>query len=154
LSKRGSDMRAGIEQFVLEDIGFGDFQFLMPDGTKIKRVANLWEMEQALPSVPEPSIVFHVERNDFSHWFRARGETTLAAVLRPITLADFPTVGALKEYLTDAISIARKERYRGAIADFRPPEFDPDYPFLVLGRGSLGAKDAAWHSCSGNSASG
>ena len=31
-------------------------------------------------------------------------------------------------------------RYRGAIADFRPPEFDPDYPFLVLGRGSLGGK--------------
>jgi len=140
LNKRGSNMRAGIEQFVLEDIGFGDFEFRMPDGTKVKRVANLWEMEQALSAVPDESLVFHSERNDLSHWFRARGETTLAAVIRPITLADFPTVGALKEYLINAISIARKEKYRGAIADFRPPEFDPDYPFLVLGRGSLGGK--------------
>jgi CheY-like chemotaxis protein len=140
LSKRGSDMRAGIERFVLEDIGFGDFEFRMPDGTTVKRVANLWEMEQELSSVPEESMVFHVKRNDLSHWFRARGEITLAAVLRPVTLADFPTVDALKEYLINAISIARKERYRGAIADFRPPEFDPDYPFLVLGRGSLGGK--------------
>jgi CheY-like chemotaxis protein len=140
LNKRGSDMRAGIEQFVLEDIGFGDFEFRMPDGTKVKRVANLWEMEQGLSSVPEESLVFHVKRNDLSHWFRARGEITLAAVLRPVTLADFPTVDALKEYLINAISIARKERYRGAIADFRPPEFDPEYPFLVLGRGSLGGK--------------
>jgi CheY-like chemotaxis protein len=140
LSKRGSDMRAGIEQFVLEDIGFGDFEFRMPDGTKVKRVANLWEMEQALSSVPEESLVFHVGRNDLSHWFRARGEITLAAVLRPITIADFPTVDALKEYLINAISIARREKYRGTIADFRPPEFDPDYPFLVLGRGSLGGK--------------
>jgi CheY-like chemotaxis protein len=140
LNKRGSNLRAGIERFILEDIGFGDFEFRMPDGSKVKRVANLWEMEQALSAVPEESFVFHVERNDLSHWFRARGETTLAAVLRPITLADFPTVDALREYVINAISIARREKYRGAIADFRPPEFDPGYPFLVLGRGSLGGK--------------
>jgi CheY-like chemotaxis protein len=140
LNKRGADARAGIEQFVLEDIGFGDFEFRMPDGTKVMRVSNLWEMEQALSVVPDESLVFHSERNDLSHWFRARGETTLAAVLRPVKLADFPTVDALKEYLINAISIARREKYRGAIADFRPPEFDPGYPFLMLGRGSLGGK--------------
>jgi CheY-like chemotaxis protein len=140
LKKRGANMRAGIEQFVLEDIGFGDYEFRMPDGTPVKRVSNLWEMEQALASIPDESIRFHSGRNDLSHWFRARGETTLAAVLGPITLADFPSVAELKEYLINAISIARREKYRGAIADFRPPEFDPDYPFLVLGKGSLGGK--------------
>ncbi len=140
LSKRGSNMRPAIEQFVLEDIGFGDFEFRMPDGAKIVGVSNLWEMEQALRAVPDESLAFHAKRNDLSHWFRARGETTLASVLAPITVSDFPTVGALKEYLANAISIARKEKYRGAIADFRPPEFDPEYPFLVLGRGSLGGK--------------
>ncbi len=140
LNKRGSNMRAGLERFILEDIGFGDFEFRLPDGAKVKRVSNLWEMEQALSTVPDESLVFHAERNDLSNWFRARGETTLAAVLRPVTLADFPTVDALKEYLINAIAIARKEKYRGSIADFRPPEFDPNYPFLVLGRGSLGGK--------------
>lgn len=140
LNKHGSNMRAGIEQFVLEDVGFGDFEFRMPDGTKVMRVANLWELEQALATVPDESLLFHVNRNDLSHWFRARGEITLAAVLRPITTADFPNFETLKEYLINAISIARREKYRGAIADFRPPEFDPKYPFLVLGRGSLGGK--------------
>ena len=140
LNKRGSNLRAGIEQFVLEDIGFGDFEFRMPDGTMVKRVANMWEMEQVLHAVPDESLEFHAGRNDLSHWFRALGELTLAAVLRPITIADFPTVNALKEYLINAISIARREKYRGTIADFRPPEFDPEYPFLVLGRGSLGGK--------------
>ena len=140
LHKRGSNMRAGIEQFILEDVGFGDFEFRLPDGTKVRRVSNLWEMEQAIGSVPDESFVYHVNRNDLSHWFRARGETTLAAVLRPLTLADFPSVGALKDYVISAVSIARREKYRGAIADFRPPEFDPSYPFLVLGRGSLGGK--------------
>lgn len=140
VSKRTSNMRAGVEQFVLEDIGFGDFEFRMPDGTKVRRVSNLWEMEQALAEAPDESLAYHSERNDLSHWFRARGETTLAAVLRPITLADFSSVRELKDYLIKAISIARLEKYRGAIADFRPPEFDPNYPFLVLGRGSLGGK--------------
>ncbi len=140
LPKRGANMRAGIERFVLEDIGFGDFEFRLPDGKAIARVSNLWELEQAIPKVPEESLVYHVKRNDLSHWFRARGETTLASVLRPVTLTDFPSMDALRDYLVNAISITRREKYRGAIADFRPPEFDPGYPFLVVGRGSLGGK--------------
>lgn len=140
LGKHGSNVRAGIEQFVLEDVGFGDFIFRKPDGTVVQRVENMWEMERALKVVPDESFVFHARRNDLSHWFRARGEIALAAVLRPVTLADFPTVAELRQYVINAISIARKEKYRGAIADFRPPEFDPEYPFLVLGRGSLGGK--------------
>ncbi|MCC6340800.1 MAG: histidine kinase [Bryobacterales bacterium] len=140
LSKHGANVRAGIEQFILEDVGFGDFEFQLPDGTRVNRVRNLWEMEQSLRAVPDESFVFHVGRNDLSQWFRARGEITLAAVLRPLTLADFPTVDELREYVINAISIARREKYRGAIADFRPPEFDPEYPFLVLGRGSIGGK--------------
>jgi hypothetical protein len=140
LSKRGSSMRAVLDQFVREDIGFGDFVFRTPDGREVMRAANMWEMEQALSRVPDESLVFHAGRNDLSHWFRARGEITLAATLRPITTSDFPTIAALKEYLSSAVAIARREKYRGAIADFRPPEFDPDYPFLVLGRGSLGGK--------------
>jgi hypothetical protein len=140
LAKRGANLRAGIEQFVLEDIGFGDFHFRMPEGTVVQSVSNMWEMEQSLHNVPEESFVYHARRNDLSHWFRARGEIALATVLRPITLADFPTVDAVRQYVISAISIARKEKYRGAVADFRPPEFDPEYPFLVLGRGSLGGK--------------
>lgn len=140
LNKHSSNLRAGIEQFILEDVGFGDFEFRMPDGTVVGRAGNMWEMEQALHTIPDESLMFHSARNDLSQWFRARGELTLAEVLRPVTIGDFSSVEGLKEYVIQAISIARREKYRGAIADFRSPEFDPDYPFLVLGRGSLGGK--------------
>ena len=140
LNKRTSNWREGIEQFILEDVGFGDFEFRLPDGTSVARVANMWEMEQALQTVPVESLRFHGARNDLSHWFRARGEITLAEVLRPLSIADFPAVQEFRDYIINAISIARREKYRGAIADFRPPEFDPNYPFLVVGRGSLGGK--------------
>ncbi|MCC6585705.1 MAG: hypothetical protein IT168_03215 [Bryobacterales bacterium] len=140
LAKRGSNMRAGIEQFVLEDIGFGDFDFRLPDGSVVKSVSNMWEMEHALEVIPHESFLFHARRNDLSRWFRARGELTLASVLRPLKVTDSDSVDELRRYVIDAISIARREKYRGAVADFRPPEFDPAYPFLVLGRGSLGGK--------------
>lgn len=140
LNKRSSNLRAGLEQFIHEDVGFGDFEFHMPDGAPVGRAGNMWEMEQELKRVPDECLMFHSARNDLSQWFRARGELKLAEVLRPVTIGDFSSVQELREYLISAISIARREKYRGAIADFRPPEFDPDYPFLVLGRGSLGGK--------------
>lgn len=140
LNKRRPDMRAVLERFVLEDVGFGDFIFRQPNGQEVRRVANMPEMEDAVLTVPEESLIYHTRRNDFSHWFRARGETTLAGVLRPIGVSDFSSIAEMRDYLNSAVSIARKEKYRGAIADLRPPEFDPAYPFLVLGRGSLGGK--------------
>jgi hypothetical protein len=140
LDKRAGNARDVLERFVLEDVGFGDFIFRMPSGEQVLRASNNWELEKAFLTAPDESLVYHVQRNDFSHWFRARGETTLAGLLRPISLADFPSVSALREFMRSAVSIARKEKYRGAIADFRVPEFDPGYPFLVLGRGSVGGK--------------
>ena len=90
LPKRGSNMRAGIERFVLEDIGFGDFEFRMPDGTKIRRVANMWEMEQALcADSRRVARITTLSATTSPSWFRARGETTLASVLRPITHGRF-----------------------------------------------------------------
>lgn len=140
LDKRRSNKRAVLERFVLEDVGFGDFVFRLPDGTEVARASNMWDLEQALARVPDESLLFHGRRNDLSHWLRARGEVTLAAVLRPIVTTDFATLGGLKDYLIAAVSIARQEKYRGAVADFRGGEFDPSYPFLVVGRGSLGGK--------------
>ncbi len=140
LDKMSANMSEALEQFILEDIGFGDFVFRNAKREQLARASNLWEMEYALFTVPDESLEYHAGRNDLSHWFRARGETTLAEVLRPITAKDFTNTQGLRDYLISAVSIARREKYRGAIADFRGTEFDPGYPFLVIGRGSLGGK--------------
>jgi CheY-like chemotaxis protein len=140
LDKRSPALADGLERFILEDVGFGDFVFRDRDGREIARCANLWEMEKVLPSIPDGSMVYHADRNDLSHWLRTRGETVLAAVLRPLAVRDFPSPASLRDRVVAAVSIARQEKHRGAIADFRGPEFDPSYPFLVIGRGSLGGK--------------
>jgi len=138
--KRSPHVTDHVTDFIVVDIGFGDFVFRDPAGREIARARNMWDMENMFPSLPDESIVFHSSRNDFSQWFRARGETTLASVLRPVTVSDFATTAGLREFLLAAVSLTRKEKYRGAIAEFRGPEFDPAYPFLVTGRGSLGGK--------------
>ena len=140
LDKRSPALAEGIERFILEDVGFGDFVFRDSAGNEIARCANLWEMEKTLAGVPDESIVYHANRNDLSHWLRTRGETVLASVLRPLGVGDFPSASALRDHITAAVSIARHERHRGAVADFRGPEYDPTYPFVVIGRGSLGGK--------------
>lgn len=140
LDKRSPNLAEELERFVLEDVGFGDFVFRDRSGKEIARCASLWEMEKVLPRIPDASMVYHADRNDLSHWLRTRGETVLAAVLRPVAVRDFGSPGGLRDHVIAAVSIARHERHRGAIADFRGPEFDPSYPFLVIGRGSLGGK--------------
>jgi len=140
VDKKSGNTEKAIKDFILGDVGFGDFVFRSPGAENLERASNLWELERALSRIPEESIVFHAERNDFSHWLRARGETTLAEVLRPLSSKDFSSTRALREFMISAIAIARQEKYRGAIADFRGREFDPGYPFLVMGRGSLGGK--------------
>ncbi len=140
LDKRASRMPATIEQFILDDIGFGSFVFTDAHGNTFAHAANLWEMQDALAKVPDASILFHAERDELSLWFRARGETTLAAIVRPLHPRDFDTTSELREFLVTAVAIARAEKHRGAVADFKADCFDPTYPFLVTGKGSLGGK--------------
>jgi hypothetical protein len=46
----------------------------------------------------------------------------------------------MRAFLCKAVETARREKHRGIVADFRPDDFEPDYLFLMTGRGSLGGK--------------
>jgi len=140
LDKSSSRMPIELEEFVLEDVGFGSFVFRDGQGHACRKVSSLWEMEVALAEVPDESLLFHSERNELSRWFRARGESTLAGLVRPLQVRDFSDVAELRSYLRSAIAIARVEKHRGVVAEFRGHFFDPNYPFLVAGKGSLGGK--------------
>ncbi len=129
-----------LESFCLEDLGLGDFIFRDAQGRPLRRVRNLREFEDALLDVPDDSLDFHVRRNQFSHWLLAQGEAGLAGCIRPLQAADFPTRAALREHLREAVRRTRREKHRGIIADFRADDFEPEYGFLITGRGSLGGK--------------
>jgi len=129
-----------LRRFMLENFGFGDFVFLMPDGTEVGRAHDLKSLERELRSVPVESISYHAERNQFSVWLKAHTEFGIAHRLRPRKLTDFADAEELRSYLIDAIRTHREERRRAVVADFDPDRFNPERGFARLGGGSLGGK--------------
>ena len=61
----------------------------MPDQDEVGRAKDLNELEELLQKVPADSLMYHAQRNHFSHWLMARTEFALAAKLRPARVSDF-----------------------------------------------------------------
>ena len=88
--KLTADLHRGIRQFILQELGFGDFIFRTPKGEEIQRARTLREFEVAMNSLPAETFLFHADRNDFSRWMVARGEYSVARRIKPIRMEDFP----------------------------------------------------------------
>ncbi|MBI2441793.1 MAG: phosphoenolpyruvate synthase [Lentisphaerae bacterium] len=129
-----------LEDFCISGLGFGDFIFRDSHGHEIARARNLREFENALSAITDESLEFHSRRNQFSHWLLAQGEAALAELIRPVQAADFKSLAEMRAYLSAAVRLRRREKHRGIIADFRADDFEPEYAFLMTGRGGLGGK--------------
>lgn len=140
LQKGSPRLLHNLRKFMLENFGFGDFVFRLPDGTEVGRVSNLKHLEEMLRVVPAESIVYHAERNHFSKWFKARTEFWLAHKLRPKKVTEFQTPDDLRKEILDSIRSYTEERNRGTITEFDKELFDPINSFARIGRGSLGGK--------------
>ncbi len=129
-----------LEEFCMQDLGFGDFVFRDGRGRELERVRSLRAFETALARAPATSIQYHSRRNQFSHWLLAQGESALAAMIRPLQARDFGSATELRRALVTLVSRVRRAKHRATIADFRADDFEPEYAFLITGRGSLGGK--------------
>lgn len=129
-----------LRQFIIENFGFGDFVFRMPDRREIARAADLKTLVVKLRTVPEESIAYHGERNHFSTWLKARGEFELAHKLRPRRVSDYRTIQELRRDLMRSIGEYRRERDRVDVADFNRKRLDPAGGVSRIGGGSLGGK--------------
>jgi CheY-like chemotaxis protein len=129
-----------LRDFMLENFGFGDFVFRLPDGAEVDRAEDLRDLEEKLLTVPAESIAFHAERNHFSKWLKARTEFALAHELRPRTLSDYEGVEGLRRSLIDSIASYRRRLNQAVVADFDRETFDATGEFYRIGGGSIGGK--------------
>jgi CheY-like chemotaxis protein len=129
-----------LHDFMMNNFGFGDFVFQVPDGRVVGRAGNLKSLEEQLKIVPDESILYHSEKNHFSNWLKARTEFWLAHRLRPRQVTDFNSVTELREELINSIRLYQEMRQRGIITDFNKDSFDPGNSFARIGAGSLGGK--------------
>jgi len=122
-----------------DHFGFGDFIFRL-DGREVGRATDLLSLEQQLRTVPEESVRQHAHRNDFSRWFQARTEFSLAARLRPRKDSEWKSSAELREYLLEVVHEHRSQRQRGLLSEFSTAAFDPATSFARTGEGSIGGK--------------
>jgi len=140
LQKGSPTLLQQLRRFMVEQLGFGDFVFRMPDGREVGRAQNLRELEALLASAPAECVAYHAERNHFSKWFKARTEFALAHEVRPRKISDFETVDHLRKEVLRAIRDYRERSRRGVIVDFDRATFNPQTTFGRIGSGSLGGK--------------
>jgi len=138
--KNSRSLLQDIRNFMLDNFGFGDFVFRMPDGTEMARASNLRTMVDILATIPEESLLHHANRDHFSNWLRARTEFALASLLRPRKVSEFRDTEEMRRYLIDAIARFREETQRGIVTDFSRQLFDSSVDFVRIGGGSLGGK--------------
>ena len=141
LRKRSPTLLKDLRRILTDYFGFGDFVFRMPDQREVGRAKDLNELEKQLESVAPESLMYHAQRNHFSHWLMARTEFALAAKLRPRKVSDFNGPEHLRRDLIESINDYRREQNEVLIGDFKADTYKPSQSsFLRIGAGSLGGK--------------
>jgi len=141
LRKRSPTLLKDLRRILTDYFGFGDFVFRMPDQREVGRAKDLNELEEQLESVAPECLVYHAQRNHFSHWLMARTEFALAAKLRPRKVSDFSGPEHLRRDLIESINDYRREQNEVLIGDFKADTYKPSQSsFLRIGAGSLGGK--------------
>ena len=157
LDKRSPVLLQDIHRFLLDYLGFGDFIFYVPIEQKqhmpdeqsffqhlaIKEIARAETMEQfehLIQTVPVECIRFHANRNDFSNWLMARGEFTLATIIKEKSISEFKDFQEVRVYLQRIFNETRRNRQLGVLTDFEQQTFEFDNSFTRIGGDSIGGK--------------
>jgi len=141
VDKNSPHLRREIHHFFLNQLGFGDFVFRLPDGTVVDWARNLRDFERKLASIPDASLLYHARGYHFVNWIMARSEVATARKLAEAQPAHFGDVVALRRFLIDCLHGLRRRRQAGIVAQFNPEDYDPEVmDFVRIGGGSLGGK--------------
>lgn len=141
INKHSKTLSHELRNFIFEYFAFGDFVFVNPeDGKEIMRASNLKTFQEILFRVPDDSMKYHMSRNHFSKWFRARALFPLADLIRDLLVEDFSNLDEVRRFTFDAIASFRLNKARGVIAEFYRESFDEYFTFTRIGKGSIGGK--------------
>ena len=141
IDKNSETLATGLTEFVLKNLGFGDFCFRLESEEQTEyRARNLAEFEKILVEVPGESILYHARRNHFSAWLMARGEITIAQKVYKVKADDFEHADALRGYLIKVFRDVHYQNTKGKVIDFDRDLIGKTGRILKLSEGSLGGK--------------
>lgn len=140
LNKNSSKLTKELTNYMKTNFAFGDFIFRLPDRSIVSQASNLKQFQQQLLTIPDDSLKYHANKNDFSRWLNARALFSLGSIFTTADVADFKTVDQIRQYIYNEISKYRLNRGRGIITSFSDKNFDKYCIFSRIGEGSLGGK--------------
>ena len=141
INKHSKTLSLQLRNFITEFFAFGDFIFVNPSTHKeINRAADLKNLQEVLFDIPDDSFCYHISRNHFSKWLRARALFPLADLFKQFQVTDFEDQDEIRRYLYDSIAKYRMYKGRGVIAEFHRDHFDEYLNFTRIGEGSIGGK--------------
>ncbi len=141
IDKNSPAIKDELHKYFMQNLGFGDFIFRMPDQTAIGHASNLFEFEKQLKVIPEESLRYHTKRNHFSNWVMARAEVILARRLHKDYILNIDDLEDIRADLVYKVHSLRKLRQQGVVVKFSAEDYDPDVmDFVKIGNGSMGGK--------------
>jgi hypothetical protein len=140
INKNSESLLNDLKKFLTFHLGFGDFIFRDIEGKQVAVARTFKEFESLLNEVPDESLVFHAEKNQFSIWLMARGEIQLAKMLNPVRISDFVDINEFRLFNINIIRRYREEKKKGRIINFEDADLIDEKNIVSLAGGSLGGK--------------
>ena len=141
LDKNSKSLTFDLREFIKEYFAFGDFVFKDPNmGIVVARAHDLKDLQEKILTVPVASLRYHILRNHFSKWLRARALFPLAELFMYFTSDDFQDISEIRTFIFNAISQFRMSKARGVISSFNRETFDKYFSISRIGQGSIGGK--------------
>ncbi len=140
-NKNSKHLLQELKDYIKINYGFGDFLFIDPDTKKvIARAADLMSLQHKLKDIPNETIDYHVRRDHFGKWLKARIFFAIADFVKDRKYHDFENTDAARDFLIDTIKNYRLFDGSGTISRFNQERYDEYYKFARIGNGSLGGK--------------
>lgn len=140
IDKNSDNLLSQLKRLIIQYLSFGDFIFKNKEGVPIAKATNINEFLNLLKTIPEESLHYHSNYNQFSLWLMGRGEIKLAKSLYPIKIDDFPDANSFRNFLINTIKEHLEEKRKGRILSFNEVEKITEKNILTLSSGFFGGK--------------
>ena len=140
LHKSSHTLLNDLRNFMVQNFGFGDFIFKLPDRTEVGKATTIDEFIHGIENIPEESLLYHAKNHHFSNWLAARTEFGLASKLRPVFAQEFDNSASLRSFLLDQLH-SEQEESDSRVLDYASARFNKKgSDFFRISKGSLGGK--------------
>ena len=141
VNKLSKTLSIELRNYINEHFSFGDFVFIDPsNGREITRATDLKSLQDKIFEIPDESLKYHMQRNQFSKWLNARALFPIAELFGEVSVTEFRDMDEAKRYIFDSITAFRINKARGVIAEFDRDRYDQYLSFARIGQGSIGGK--------------